>query len=132
MAEKITSNRFAVSVSQLLDDYALDVQMAVGGAVEKAGKRALKVVRKKSPKRTGKYGKSWTMEVTHGGVFGSQTKAIIHNKKYYRLVHLLEDGHQKANGGRVEGIPHVRPAMDEADRSLLELAARAIEEAGTK
>lgn len=132
MAEKIASNRFSVSLNQILDDYAIDVQAAVGGAVEEAGKMALRVVRKKSPKRSGKYAKSWNMKVEAGGVFGSQIKAIIHNKKYYRLTHLLEDGHQKAGGGRVEGIPHVQPAVDEADRVLLSLATRAIEEAGGK
>lgn len=132
MAEKITSNRFAVSLNQILDDYAIDVQAAVAGAVEETGKKALKVVRQKSPKRTGKYGKSWRMEIGSGGIFGTQTKAIIHNKKYYRLTHLLENGYQKARGGRVEGIPHVQPAMDEADRVLLGLAARAIERVGQK
>ena len=98
-------------------------------AVKKTGKKALKVVRKKAPVQSGEYKKNWRAKEVQGGVFGSQTSVIIHNKKDYRLVHLLENGHQKVSGGRVEGIPHVRPAYQEAERTLPVLTAQAIEEA---
>lgn len=132
MAEMIKSNKFVAAISQVLDDYAVDVQKAVGSAVKKTGKKALKVVREKAPVQSGEYKKNWRATEIQGGVFGSQTSVVIHNKKDYRLVHLLENGHQKSNGGRVEGIPHVRPAYEEAERTLPELTAQAIEEAGNR
>lgn len=136
----IKSNEFSVAVSHILSDYATDVQEAVAQAVEEAGERALKTVKAKSPVRKGKgggkYKKSWKKKIEHSGIFGTQSRVIIYNKDEYRLVHLLENGHQIVNkgrvGGRVEGIPHVRPAYEEAERLLPELTARAIEEAGHK
>lgn len=149
----IKSNEFSVAVSHILSDYATDVQEAVAQAVEETGERALKIVRDKSPVRKGKgggkYKKGWKKKIEHAGIFSTQSRVIIYNKDEYRLVHLLENGHQitrypdspggramygyqKVVGGRVEGIPHVRPAYEEAERLLPELTARAIEEAGGK
>lgn len=132
MAVKIQD--FSISVSQILDGYREDVREAVGVAVEKAGKKALSTVRKKSPvskaKNGGRYKKGWRMKKEVGGIYRDQVNVTIYNAKDGPLVHLLEKGHQKVNGGRVEGIPHVQPAYDEAERLLPELVARAIEEAG--
>lgn len=129
-------NDFTAAVSGILDDYAEEVQEAVAQAVEETGKKALKTVKAKAPVRRGKgggrYKKGWRMKKQRGGVFGTQAHVTIYNATDGPLVHLLENGHQKSNGGRVEGIPHVRPAYEEADRLLSELTARAIEEAGKR
>lgn len=132
----IKPNDFSLTVSRLLDDYAEDVQEAVAQSVEETGKRALKTVKAKSPVREGRgggrYKKGWRMKKERSGVFRSQSAVTIYNATDGPLVHLLEKGHQKVNGGRVEGIPHVRPAYEEAERTLPELTARAIEEAGNR
>lgn len=130
----INPNDFSVSVSGLLEDYAENIQEAVAQAVEKTGKQALKTVKAKSPVRKdrggGRYKKGWRMKTERIGVFKTQAKVSVYNATDGPLVHLIENGHQKVNGGRVEGIPHVRPAYEEAERLLPELTARAIEEAG--
>lgn len=132
----INPNDFSLAVGQLLDDFAEDVQEAVAQSVEETGKRALKTVKAKSPVREGRdggrYKKGWRMKKERGGVFRSQSAVTIYNVTDGPLVHLLEKGHQKVNGGRVEGIPHVRPAYEDAERELPELTARAIEEAGNR
>lgn len=127
-------DNFAVEVSALLADYDMQVKVAVAQAVKKTGKKALKTVRAKSPVRKGKsggrYKKGWKAENKLGGLFMDQASVKIYNATDGPLIHLLENGHQKVNGGRVEGIPHVRTAYEEAERLLPELTARAIEEAG--
>lgn len=132
----INPSDFTVAVSSVLEDYVTDVQEAVAQAVEATGKKALKAVKAKSPVRKGKgggrYKKGWRMKKARGGVFGTQAHVTVYNATDGPLVHLLENGHQKSNGGRVEGIPHVRPAYEEAERLLPELTAQAIEEAGDK
>lgn len=132
----INPNDFTAAVSGILEDYAEDVQEAVAKAVEETGKKALKTVKAKSPVRKGKggghYKKGWRMKKERSGVFGMQARVTVYNATDGPLVHLLENGHQKVNGGRVEGIPHVRPAYEEAERLLPELTAQAVEEAGGK
>lgn len=133
---RVSHDDFAIAVAGILDDYAEDVQEAVAQAVEKTGKQALKTVKAKSPVRQGRgggrYKKGWRMKKERSGVFGKQAYVTVYNATDGPLVHLLENGHQKVNGGRVEGIPHVRPAYEEAERLLPELTAQAIEEAGDK
>lgn len=132
MAVKIDD--FSLALSGILGDYEEQVQEAVAQAVEQTGKQALKTVKAKSPVRKGKgggrYKKGWRMKKERSGVFKTQSKVTVYNATDGPLIHLLEDGHQKAGGGRVEGIPHVKPAYEEAERLLPELTARAIGEAG--
>lgn len=133
---QINPNDFSVAVAGLLEDYAEEIQEAVAQAVEKTGKQALKTVKAKSPVRKGRgggrYKKGWRMKTERGGVFKTQAKATIYNATDGSFTHLVENGHQKEGGGRVEGTPHVRPAYAEAERLLPELTAQAIEEAGDK
>lgn len=44
----------------------------------------------------------------------------VHNAKKYRLTHLLEYGHAKANGGRTRAFPHIAPVAEKAEEELVD------------
>lgn len=55
----------------------------------------------KNKRRSGQYAKSWTKK--------KRGKMIIIHNKEYQLTHLLEKGHAKRGGGRVEAKVHILP-----------------------
>ena len=77
-----------------------------------------------APEDTGKYAKSWTTKKVRET---SQTLTmVVHSKNRYQLAHLLEYGHAKRNGGRVEGKAHIAPAEQQGIRQLQEDIERAL------
>lgn len=126
----IKIDTFQTAVSAILEDYTEDVRDAVDLAVTDTGKQALKTVRVKSPKKSGEYRKGWTSQKNKDGPLGRKVFVTIYNKKHYQRIHLLEHGHQKPQGGRVEGVPHVQPTEEEAQRLLPQNILRNIKEIG--
>ena len=109
----------------------MDVADGVKAAVTAASKGCLKEIRAKSPRSEGgneTYAKGWRLKKAYDGPY--DIRYIIHNKARPGLVHLLENGHAKVNGGRVEGRPHVGPAERNARRELEQSIPEAIENAG--
>jgi len=86
--------------------YTEDVSEAIDQAARDTAKAMAKDLRETSPKDTGEYAKGWTHRKEAPGSYR------VYNKKKPQLTHLLEHGHAKAGGGRVEGIPHIKPAED--------------------
>ena len=107
----VNIDQLAAEIAKGLADYSQDVVEKVDVSSEAVGKAAVKRLKETSPKRYGKYAKSWTM--TTEKAIGQPDLRIIHAKApHYRLTHLLEHGHAKRGGGRVEGKPHIRPAEE--------------------
>lgn len=121
---KISVDQLAAEIAKELSKYSQEVVEKINLSSEKIGKAAVKQLRQTSPKRTGEYAKSWTM--TTEKAVGQPHKRIIHAKApHYRLTHLLEYGHAKVGGGRVEGKPHIRPA----EEMVIQEFVREVEEA---
>ena len=115
---KISVDQLAAEITKDLAEYSQDVVEKVNISSEKIGKEAVKQLRQTSPKKTGKYAKSWTM--TTERAVGQPHRRIVHAKApHYRLTHLLEHGHAKRGGGRVEGKPHIRPAEEMVIREFM-------------
>lgn len=111
----INIDQLAAEIAKELSKYSQEVVEKVNISSEKVGKAAVKQLKRTSPRRPppigGKYAKSWTMSTEKE--IGQPHKRIIHAKApHYRLTHLLEHGHAKVGGGRVEGRPHIRPAEE--------------------
>ena len=100
------SNEFA----KILSEYKDEIEEGMSSVKEEVAKETVKELKSTSPKKKGKgggqYAKGWKISDVKG-------KKIIHNKKY-QLTHLLEYGHAKVNGGRVDAKVHIRPAEEKA------------------
>ena len=121
---KVTVDELAEAIGKELGDYFDDITEDVKNAVEVTTRECVAEIKQRSPKRTGNYSRSWTateMFNRRGSI-----RFTVHNKKHYRLTHLLEDGHAKKNGGRVEGTPHIAPAEQNAEKNLIKRIEEAI------
>ena len=78
--------------------------------MDDTSKQVTKSISLKSPKNKGDYAKGWTRKKDN---VGGEVRYIIYNKKKGSIAHLLEFGHAKQGGGRVSGIPHIRPSYDD-------------------
>ena len=112
---KVKLDDLAATVEKTLSNYADDVNDIVKQEIKDAGKEAVKELKEKSPKRTGKYAKGWRSTVQKESAIGAEV--VVHNK-IYGLTHLLEKGHAKRGGGRVEGTPHIAPVEEEITGKL--------------
>lgn len=122
---KIRIDDLSEAVRAELEQYAGEVQEDVDAAVIRVARRCLKKIRRDSPKRSGAYRKGWRMKTEKGRL---STAAVIYNRTFYFLIHLLEDGYQKATGGRVEGHPHVATAEQQAEKELLDELIKVLRE----
>ena len=93
-------------------------------AVRKTATSVKKEISANAPHDTGTYAKSWTSskvkETSHN------LQMTVHSRNRYRLAHLLEKGHAKRGGGRVEGHPHIAPAEKNGEELLESLIRKAI------
>ncbi len=120
----IDIDQLAAEIAKGLADYSQDVVKKVNVSSERVGKGAVKKLKAVKFKTGGEYSKSWRLK-TEPEV-GQPNKQIIHNKDHYRLTHLLEHGHAKVGGGRVEGIPHIRPVEEEVISDFVKEVEEAI------
>lgn len=121
----ISIDQLAAEIAKGLADYSQEVVEKVNVSSEAVGKAAVKQLKQTSPKRHGKYAKSWTMKTEK--LFGQPDKRIVHVKApHHRLTHLLEHGHAKIGGGRVPGKPHIRPAEEMVIKEFMDEVEEAI------
>lgn len=117
MAKKVTADTLGDAISEILEEYADDITGNLEEITRDIGKKGAAALRNVSnqtfdPKHApskGRYGTGWTSEVVKGRL---SSTVVIYNRKYPGLTHLLEDGHAKRGGGRVEGRPHVHPVRE--------------------
>ena len=101
-------SQLANEINRRLAEYANGVGEEVEALAEKTAKDGVKRLKATSPKREvngGTYAKGWRAKKV-GNTW------ITHNK-HYQLTHLLEKGHAKVNGGRVDAIVHIEPVEQE-------------------
>ena len=102
----VTVDTLDAEIKKILDEYGDEVYMNLNVITKAIGQKGTAALKNES-KATfdgDKYYKGWGYTVEQGRL---STKVIIHNKKLPGLPHLLEYGHAKVKGGRVEGRVHI-------------------------
>lgn len=123
----IPIDQLANEISRAVREYTEDVSEAIEKKVDTTADKILAEVKATSKFDTGNYAKGFKKTKKDEQ---RKVKRIIWNKKQYRLVHLLEFGHAKRNGGRVAAKPHLRPAYEKYGAQLPEDIKRIIRNGG--
>ena len=80
-------------------------------------KNATNKLKKRSKKKTGEYAKGWKASKPKP-IEGIGVSSVIYNATKPSLTHLLEKGHAKVNGGRVDGDGVIAQVYEEAAREF--------------
>lgn len=128
---KVSTNELAGAVIKELNRYTEEVEARVAAAVIEVGNlgaKELQGITQVDESNVWKnYPRGWTTENKRRK--GQQTSEI-HNKTYYRLTHLLENGHVIKNGtGRTYGNTRAFPHIEAVDKKSVELLDKKIREA---
>lgn len=107
----------AAAVEEALETYGREVAEGTRRVVRATAEQCRREIREKSPRRTGKYAKGWRIQETVQG--SGLVKETVYNAAAPQRTHLLENGHAKVTGGRVEGKAHIRPPAQRAESSLV-------------
>lgn len=114
----------ASAIMQGLHEYADLATDEMKKAVTKTATTVKKEIEQTAPSDTGTYAKSWTATKTLEK--SGALQITIRSKNRYQIAHLLEKGHAKRGGGRVEGIPHIAPAEEHGKEMLEDLIRKAL------
>lgn len=117
---RIPIGELSNEIAKTMTEYTKEVEEGMEKEKQKAARKGAKTLRETSPKRYGKYAKSWTS--TKRG-----TSYVIRNKEHYQLTHLLEKGHAKVGGGRVAPRVHIKPVEEQAIKEFEEGTVRVIQ-----
>ena len=124
MGRNVMAGELADAIRETLEEYADLAAEDVKQAVRDTGETVRKEIRANAPKDTGDYAKSWAVKKTKEN--STSLTLTVHSKNRYQLAHLLEYGHAKRGGGRVEGKAHIAPAEEKGIRQLEEEIERSL------
>lgn len=114
--ERTTIDGLTDAVMKGLREYADLATDDLKKSVKKAGKTVKNEISNNAPKNTGAYAKSWTVKKTKET--SDSLEIVVHSKNRYQLAHLLEHGHAKRGGGRVQAKPHIASAEEKGIEQL--------------
>lgn len=116
MARKIPLQELEIAIERELAQYSEDVAEGLKREIKAVAKETVTELKSTSPRDTGEYARGWTYKVEFENV--QDIRVRIRNRTKPQLTHLLEYGHAKTGGGRVQGKPHIRPAEQRAGKKL--------------
>lgn len=112
MAKRTPIDKLSSSIDKILDEYGDAVSENVSEVIQGAAKAGVKALKEQSRSTfggSGAYAKGWKSKYEESR---NTSGAILYNAKP-GLPHLLEKGHAKRGGGRVEGKAHIAPVEEQ-------------------
>ena len=123
MANTVPLEKLGDEISRILDEYSAEVVDDTKDAVEevtKAGARALAQTARAAFKGK-RYARGWRGKVEKDRY---NAEGVIYHSTVPGLPHLLEHGHAKRGGGRVNGRQHIKPVEEKIAKEF-EMKVRA-------
>ena len=124
MAKKVKAEGLAQAIIEVLETYNQEVTDQIKEDVRQTAKECAKEIKEKAPVDDGDYKKGWKTKVMYES--RDDIRIDVYNSKEPSFTHLLEFGHAKASGGRVEGKEHIYPAAEQAEEKLVGKAKVAV------
>lgn len=80
--------------------------------LNKYGKLGVSQLEKYTPKRTGLTASSWTYDITYSATHASVSWHNTNINDGVQIAMLIQYGHGTRNGGYVQGIDYINPALE--------------------
>lgn len=116
-SKRCSIEEFAAQIGLELEQYNGVVTEDLKKQVKASAKECVDLIKEKAPRHNGDYADSWKQKSTYEDANSIRCVCYAGSGEY-RLTHLLENGHAKAGGGRVEAKPHIAPAEEEMRANL--------------
>lgn len=116
---RVRVDQMAEALARTMAEYAELSNEVMKDCVAEVSRSVKKDIQGNAPLRTGKYQKSWAAKKVQENA--NSLTIVVHSRDRYQIAHLLEHGHAKRGGGRVQAIPHIAPAEQ---RGVEELTAK--------
>ena len=117
MSTTITIDQMDDAIMAELEKYVDLASDDLKEAVKETAASVKKDIQANAPVDTGKYKKSWAVKNVHED--SESIDLVVYSKNRYQIAHLLEHGHAKRSGGRVEAQPHIAAAEERGNETLV-------------
>ena len=109
--KKVTMEQLPEAIKEILEQYEGEINRFLPEITEEVGKTGVKALRTSAKQKFNgkKYAGGWR-SVSERNRYGATV--TIYNGRLPGLPHLLEHGHAKRGGGRVDGRAHIEPVEE--------------------
>ena len=114
----INIEQIADTIVEELESFTTLAIEDISNAIKSVSKETISELRKTSPQETGAYAKSWASKRSPGQGPDTISRVIYNKAPHHGKAHLLEFGHEAADGSLVPARPHIKAAEQKASELM--------------